>query len=167
MQARYFALLCSDQIRLPHNVRERISREKAWEESATMLSPRHTESIPSQAFFLDSMAREMGCLMSILELVIKPRLLVRHWFYPFNQACYRLVGPHSNYDVALKEIMSDKPSFVGQSQRILGLITLSILPRFVHPKNLLLPSGASNNQSREHFLRPRSASTPLTEVGDR
>src|SRR5262245_57806923 len=41
-----------------------MAREKAWETEMTSLSRRHTASIPSQAFFIDSIAREIGCLLS-------------------------------------------------------------------------------------------------------
>lgn len=80
MQARYFALLCSGKHRLPADVRQRIQREKAWEDEMVSLSPRHPETIPSQAMFIDGMAKEIGCLMPLSKLMRRPRLLVRHWF---------------------------------------------------------------------------------------
>jgi dimethylaniline monooxygenase (N-oxide forming) len=136
MQARYFALLCSRKLTLPSDLASVIQKEKAWEDRSTALSPRHTESIPAQAFFLDSMAKEIGCLMSVRELIMKPRLLVRHWFYPFNQACYRLVGPHAMQGAALLEMMSEEPGPAASNLGILFFASLSVLPRFWHPKNL-------------------------------
>jgi dimethylaniline monooxygenase (N-oxide forming) len=158
MQARYFALLCSDKLKLPSDLHAVIEKEKAWEERSTALSPRHTEAIPAQSFFLDSIAKEIGCLMSLWDLMMNPRLLVRHWFYPFNQACYRLVGPHAMHDAALKELMNDEPGPVGSSLGILFLAASSLLPRFMHPKNmdgLLLPGEPkppSRPSGRAHFL---------------
>jgi dimethylaniline monooxygenase (N-oxide forming) len=136
MQARYFALLCSNKLKLPSNLDQVIQKEKTWEERSTALSPKHTESIPAQALFLDSIAKEIGCLMSMKDLMLNPTLLVRHWFYPFNQACYRLVGPHAMPDAALKEIMSDEPGPMGSNAGILFLAASSMLPWFIHPKNM-------------------------------
>lgn len=134
MQARYFALCCSDKIQLPSDVRERIQKEKAWEETFSSLSPRHTESIPSQILFLDSIAKEIGCLTRTRDLVRSPKLLLRHWFYPFNQSVYRLVGPHCMPEEAKRELMSDKPGPLTGNPVVVMFSLLSLLPSRVHPK---------------------------------
>jgi len=135
MQARYFSLLCSGKLKLPANVKQVIEEEKAWEETFTAFSPQHTESIPSQVLYLDSIAKEIGCLMPISELIFKPELLVRQWFYSFNQSCYRLTGPHNMYDSAVKQIMSEEPPGRSSSMTLMCSV-LSMLPYFIHPKNL-------------------------------
>ena len=137
MQARYFALLCSGKHRLPADLAERIQREKQWEDEMVSLSPRHPETIPSQAMFIDGMAKEIGCLMPLSELMFRPRLLVRHWLYPFNQACYRLTGPHSDPESAEREMMSDSVGPGGVLSKAILLLPLLLLPRFVHPKYVL------------------------------
>jgi hypothetical protein len=137
MQARYFALLCSGKHRLPADVERRIAREKAWEDEMVALSPRHPETIPAQSMFIDGIAKEIGCLMPLSELMLRPRLLVRHWFYPFNQACYRLTGPHSDPESALREMMSDKVGPAGVYSKLIALLPLLLLPSFVHPKYVL------------------------------
>lgn len=134
MQARYFAQLCSGKIKLPENVGELIQKEKAWEDYWTSLSPRHTESIPSQILFLDSIAKEIGCLMPVSSLILNPRLFVRHWFYPMNQSCYRLIGPHNHYESALQQMMDEDPTPFS-ALTMLGMMSLSYLPGFLHPKN--------------------------------
>jgi hypothetical protein len=136
LQARYFALLCSGEHALPSDIRERIETEKAWEDKLVLLSPAHTETIPSQALFCDSIAKEIGCLMPMSQLVRHPSLLVRHWFYPFNQSCYRLVGPHSMRDAAMKEFLSNKAGPLSGSIPILAFSLLTVLPRSIHPKDL-------------------------------
>lgn len=135
MQARYFALLCSGKHQLPADLDTRIQREKAWEDEMVSLSLRHPETIPVQSMFLDGMAKEIGCLMPLSKLIFEPRLLVRHWFYPFNQACYRLVGPHADPEGARAEMMHDKPGPVGPIGLI--LLLLQFMPRFVHPKYVM------------------------------
>ncbi len=137
MQARYFALLCSGKHKLPADVEQRISREKAWEDEMVSLSPRHPETIPSQAMFIDGIAKEIGCLLPFSELARRPRLLVRHWFYPFNQACYRLTGPHSDPEGALREMMSDKDGPGGVFSRAILLLPMLLLPSFIHPHFIL------------------------------
>jgi hypothetical protein len=170
LQARYFALLCSDKLSLPADVRERIAREKAWEEACTALSPRHTESIPSQALFCDGIAKEIGCLMSVRELVARPRLFVRQWFYAFNQASYRLRGPHALGEAALRELLRDEPGPMGGGVPILLFSLLSMMPRFVHPKNISItipglprPPKTARDGGRRHFLSPRGA-RPIAPV---
>ena len=95
MQARYFALLCSGELKLPSDIEERITRDKEWEETFTEFSPRHVEAIPSQILFLDSIAKEIGCLPAARELLADPVLLAKLWCCSFNQASYRLTGRHS------------------------------------------------------------------------
>ncbi|MHA7653909.1 flavin-containing monooxygenase [Mycobacterium sp. ML4] len=108
MQARYFALLCSDKLQLPADVTDRITADKAWEEKWTELSPRHSEAIPSLPFFLDSIAKDIGCLPTCEQLTDEPDLLVKLWFYSFNQMCYRIVGPHSMRGDAKKSLMNEE-----------------------------------------------------------
>ena len=61
----------------------------------------------------ETMAKEIGCLMPLSKLIFRPRLLVRHWFYPYNQACCRL------------------------TVSAIRLLPLLFLPRSVHPKYVL------------------------------
>jgi len=134
MQARYFALLCSGKLQLPADVTMRIENEKKWEETWTEYSPRHFEAIPSQLFFCDSIAREIGCLPKVSELLEDPALFNKLWFHSFNQASYRLVGPHAMREEAYKEIMSEEvpardPVFIAM------MMTASVLPRELHPKD--------------------------------
>lgn len=137
MQARYLALLCSGKHRLPADVEERIEREKQWEDEMVARSPRHPETIPSQAMFIDGIAKEIGCLLPLSKLMWKPRLLIRHWFYPFNQACYRLTGPHSDEANAMRELMSDADGPGGLTSKSIFLLPMLLLPSFIHPKYVM------------------------------
>ncbi len=134
MQARYFALLCSRKIDLPADVVERIEREKEWEEWFTEYSPRHVEAIPSQVLFLDSIAKEIGCLPDTRELRADPLLLAKLWCSTFNQASYRLTGPHSMRNAARAAIM--KEELPAQSATFVALfLAMSTLPKSVRPTN--------------------------------
>ena len=134
MQARYFAQLCSGKVRLPADIRERIEREKAWEEKFTEYSPSHVESIPSQVLYLDSIAKEIGCLPDARELLADPMLLAKLWCCSFNQASYRLTGPHSMRDTARAEIMREE--LPARSATFVSLfLAMSSLPSDVHPRD--------------------------------
>lgn len=142
MQARYFALLCSGKLALPVDVRDRIREDKAWEEKWTELSARHFEAIPSQVLFLDSIAKEIGCLPSCKELVEEPELLLKLWFHSFNQSCYRLTGPHNMGEDAKELIMEDDlPG--GNLMFMFYLMGSSLLRPNMHPKDLLLNPNAA------------------------
>ncbi len=135
MQARYFAQLCSGKVSLPEDVSDRIEKEKEWEEKWMCLSPNHTESMPSQIMFLDSIAKEIGCHYPFYKLIAKPRLFVKLWFYSFNQSCYRLTGPYSNYKEAVEDILTEEVPLHDYGF-MLTMIALSFLPSSIHPKNL-------------------------------
>lgn len=135
MQARYFARVCSGKQRVPANLDELIGREKEWEEHWTVLSPRHTEAIPSQALFLDSLAREIGCLVPMRQMVLNPKLFVQLWFGSFNPACYRIVGPHNLGSSALADLYSEPVE--DQLDVAFRFSLLRLMPRRVHPKHLM------------------------------
>jgi hypothetical protein len=138
MQARYFALLCSRKVDLPADVRERIKREKEWEEKLTEYSPRHVEAIPSQVLYLDSIAKEIGCLPDTRELLADPVLLAKLWCCSFNQASYRLTGPHSMRNAARAAIMSEE--LPARSVSFVALfLAMSSLPGTVHPNDADVP----------------------------
>ncbi|SOJ52496.1 Phenylacetone monooxygenase [Mycobacterium simulans] len=137
MQARYFALLCSGKLELPSDVIDRIKADKAWEEKWTELSPRHSEAVPSLVLFLDSIAKDIGCMPTCEQLVDEPELLVKLWFHSFNQLCYRIVGPHSMRGDAKKSLMNEK--LPGDSLlSMFYFMASSLWPHHVRPKALPL-----------------------------
>jgi hypothetical protein len=156
MQARYFALLCSGKHQLPADVETRIEREKAWEDRTVARSPRRPETIPSRTLFVDAIAKEIGCLMPLSQLLLRPRLFVRHWFYPFNQACYRLTGPHSDPAYAEREMMYDRIGPLDMTISTIFLLPLQFLPRSVHPKYVLhrYPKKAPSKPLTVHWPKP-------------
>ncbi|MCF1495769.1 SidA/IucD/PvdA family monooxygenase [Agrobacterium vitis] len=135
MQARYFARGLSGKLSLPKNLDEAIKREKAWEDHWTALSPRHTESIPSQILYLDALAYELGCLVPMWKLLINPRLFVHLWFGSFNPSEYRIVGPHNRGAKALAEVLSEPVE--NRRQIAFRYSLLQMAPWFVHPKNMI------------------------------
>jgi hypothetical protein len=188
MQARYFAQLCSGKLRLPGDVRARIAKDKAWEERWTNLSPRHTEAIPAQALFMDSLAKEIGCLVSLPDLIRSPRLFLTQWYSAFNQASYRIVGPHSLREEALAELESQGPYPFANALMLLYLMVTSILPSFVRVKHTTsrlgtppgYPAPPKTGERRQHFLsttrargsatskaRTKSSDNGVSNVGSR
>lgn len=135
MQARYFARVCSGKQRLPANIDEIIGREKEWEEHWTALSPRHTESIPSQVLYLDALAREIGCLIPMRKMIFNPKLFSQLWFGSFNPACYRVVGPHNRGTAALDDLFSEP--IENRKEMAFRMPLMQLLPSAVHPKNMI------------------------------
>jgi cation diffusion facilitator CzcD-associated flavoprotein CzcO len=135
MQARYFARVCSSKLQLPDNLHEVIAREKEWEEHWTALSPRHTESIPSQVMYLDALAREIGCLVPMSKMLFNPKLFIQLWFGSFNQSGYRIVGPHNLGRAALADLYSEPV----ENRRDMALrhVVLQLTPPSFHPKHLM------------------------------
>jgi thioredoxin reductase len=135
MQARYFARVCSGKQPLPANLDEVIGREKEWEERWTALSPRHTESIPSQILYLDALAREIGCLVPMRKMILNPKLFIQLWFGSFNPSGYRIVGPHNRGCAALADLYSELVD--NRLEMAFRHSVLQLLPSSIHPKHLL------------------------------
>lgn len=135
MQARYFARVCSGEQQLPGNIDEVIGRENEWEEHWTALSPRHTESIPSQLLYLDALAREIGCLAPMHKMIFNPKLFSQLWFGSFNPACYRVVGPHNRGSDALADLYSEP--IENRKEMAFRMPLMQLLPSSVHPKNMI------------------------------
>jgi dimethylaniline monooxygenase (N-oxide forming) len=136
MQARYFALLCNKKRILPADVKRLTAEEKQWEEGMTRYSSGHYDAIPSQILFLDSLAREIGCLPTCQEISDHPELMVKMWFHSFNQACYRLTGPHSMRDQAVASILAE-PLPAGRLTSLFTFISTSLLPPGTWPTDYL------------------------------
>lgn len=133
MQARYFARVLSGRLHPPGELGEVIRREKAWEEHWTALSPTHTEAIPSNVLYLDALAREVGCLLPMRQLILNPKLFIQLWFGSFNPSCYRVIGPHNLGAAALADLYSEP---VADRIGMARLTALRLLPASVHPKHL-------------------------------
>ena len=135
MQARYSARLCSGTQPLPDNLDEVIAREKEWEEHWTALSPRQTESIPSQVMYLDALAREIGCLVPMRRMLLNPKLFIQLWFGSFNPSGYRIVGPHNLGRTAMADLYSEP--VMNRRDMALRHVILQLTPPFFHPKHLM------------------------------
>lgn len=135
MQARYFAQLCSNKLKLPNDIHERIQKEKEWEDKSMRLSPTHDESLPSKILFIDSIAKEIGCDIPFHKLIFRPKLMFKVWFCSFNQSSLRLMGEHNRYDEALEELMNERLP-MDKTRFTRRLIFLSMMPSSIHPENL-------------------------------
>lgn len=98
MQSRLFAAAHSGRIQLPSDLHARIAKDKAYEDNMVCFSPNSIEAVPSTVQLMDSMAQLVGCLPSRMTLLMRPYLFCKMMFGEFNQASYRLVGPHSTID---------------------------------------------------------------------
>ncbi|WP_445168164.1 flavin-containing monooxygenase [Mycolicibacterium sp. Dal123E01] len=135
MQARYFAQVCSGKLQVADNLGQLIERDKEWEEHWTALSPNQTESIPSQVMYLDSLAREIGCLVPMSKMLFNPRLFIQLWFGSFNQSSYRIVGPHNLGRAALDDLYSE--AVENRRDMAFRHALLQLTPSFVHQKHMM------------------------------
>lgn len=133
MQARYFALVLSGKLSPPADLERVIAEEKDWEEYWTALSPRHTESHPSQVMYLDALAHEIGALPSMRSLMLNPKLFLQVWFGSLNPSAYRLAGPHALGESALADLYSEPVEHRWFMCRQMSL--LRFLPASVHPRD--------------------------------
>ncbi|CAF1568665.1 unnamed protein product, partial [Didymodactylos carnosus] len=111
MQARWYALLCSNKLTLP-------DKETMIEQSKTyvkyiewQLTPYRTNRIVNLTDFViysDDLARTIGCRPHLVKMFFSdPSLWLKCMCGPIMNAQYRLVGPHSKSDQArqiIKEV---------------------------------------------------------------
>lgn len=159
MQARYFARVLSGRQQLPTDLGRVISREKAWEEHWTALSPSHTEAIPSNVLYLDALAREIGCLIPMRKMLVNPKLFLQLWFGSFNPSCYRVVGPHNLGAVALADLYSEP---VGDRIGMARLTALRLMPASVHPRHLFGAPGRARLDDHHLGAAPAGTGTVAT-----
>jgi len=92
------------------------------------------ESIPSQVLYLDSIAKEIGCLPDTRELLADPLLLAKLWCCSFSQASYRLTGAHNMRNAARAAIMREE--LPARSATFVALfLAMSSLSSSDHPKD--------------------------------
>lgn len=131
--ARYYALLCSGERRLPRDWRERAATEETMEESQLYLSAGRVRSLVMYGDFVESMAAHIGCAPNLLRVLFtNPRLWLHMFYGPFTSAQFRLRGPGATPDLAEKVIVggpipSPVPFCIAQSVcAVLGWVLGSV-----------------------------------------
>jgi dimethylaniline monooxygenase (N-oxide forming) len=107
MQARYFALLCSNKRALPskEKLQELLQRENTAEE-ATFAHAQSVQTLVPYMAYMDAMARLIGCKPNPLRLLTRPVLLYKYWCASLVNIQYRLQGPHADPESARRMIRS-------------------------------------------------------------
>lgn len=132
MQARWFALLCSNKAQLPADevMTDRSRTYVRYIER--MLTPYRTDRMPNLTDFIsysDDLARQIGCRpdLGVRTLLSEPRLWLRCMLGPICNAQYRLTGPHKQPEEArrvLRTLKWDPSVVVAMEFAILCLATL-------------------------------------------
>jgi cation diffusion facilitator CzcD-associated flavoprotein CzcO len=107
MQSRFFALLCSGKRSLPPTD-ELVSRIKAdadYEDELMSGSPR-IRTLVHYTQYMDAMAELIGCKPNLEDYLDEPEFLYKLLFGSNIGACYRLRGPHADFEAAKGLIMS-------------------------------------------------------------
>jgi dimethylaniline monooxygenase (N-oxide forming) len=113
MQARWFALLCSDKLQLPDTM-IMTNRIRTYVRYITQLfTPFRTKRITTLTDFLsfsDDMARDIGCRpnLDLIMLLRDPHLWLRCMIGPISNIQYRLSGPHANPEQARRRLLAIK-----------------------------------------------------------
>jgi dimethylaniline monooxygenase (N-oxide forming) len=100
MQARWFALLCSNKTRLPDAETMTTLTQIYVRYIENMLTKYRTDRITNLTDFIvysDDLARQIGCRPDLGHrmLLSEPRLWLRCMLGPMCNAQYRLTGPHA------------------------------------------------------------------------
>jgi dimethylaniline monooxygenase (N-oxide forming) len=113
MQARWFALLCSNKLQLPDTM-IMINRIRSYVRYITHLfTPFRTNRITTLTDFLsfsDDMARDIGCRpnLGLTMLLHDPHQWLRCMIGPISNVQYRLCGPHANPEQARHRLLITK-----------------------------------------------------------
>ena len=109
LQARYFALLCSEEKKLPDHpdlIKQIKIEKQVWEEKFS-ITP-HISSLVNYAHFAEDLARCIGC-----EFKVDPKkekdLFMKCWSGPLWGIQYRLRGPGSRPEKARQILLEKTP----------------------------------------------------------
>jgi dimethylaniline monooxygenase (N-oxide forming) len=113
MQARWFALLCSNKIQLPDSttmVDQIHTYVRYIEYLFTSYRTNRISNLTDFISFSDDMARAIGCRPSfgLKMLLTDPRLWIRCMLGPISNAQYRLCGPHKQTEEARRVLLTLK-----------------------------------------------------------
>ena len=107
MIARYFALLCSGERRLPADWAARAQRDQQMEEGLLHLSAGRVRSLVMYGDYIESMAAHVGCAPGLVRyLFTRPRMWLHLLYGPMVGAQYRLQGPGACPELAEAVVMS-------------------------------------------------------------
>ena len=95
MVSRYFAALQSGRCELPADLEAKIATHKKYENTAYELSPDIKSLIVSQPQFFDSIAKDIGCMITTWKYLHDPKFLYQLWNGPFLPQLYRIEGPNA------------------------------------------------------------------------
>ncbi len=123
MQSRLFALFCSGKRQLPEQdeLRSAIAKDRKAEEQSFFVR-KDLSTLCVYTTYMESVAELVGCRPRLRDFLLEPRLAYRLLCGSNIALTYRLVGPHSNPELARRAIMSLP---LGFSKR--ALVTLGIL----------------------------------------
>ncbi|CAF1237247.1 unnamed protein product [Adineta steineri] len=112
LQARYFALLCSNKLKLPNksDMNKQITKYvKYLEWQLTPYRVNRLTNLTDYLIYTDDLARIIGCRPNFTKIFFtEPKLWMKLMFGPLLNAQYRLVGPHAKPKQAKEIILKAK-----------------------------------------------------------
>ena len=140
LQARYFALLCSDKKQMPrHEIqRKTISQHAKHWENEYSITPKAT-GLVNYCHYMDLIAEKVGCLPNKPSFLDDPVLRIKLDYNPIFCAQYRLNGPHAKPEASKRFLKSFPNTF--SWKWIAYLIASRAILKF------------ANNDKRTHLLK--------------
>jgi hypothetical protein len=109
LQARYFAMLCSNKRRVCTTELVATIESDARKEDAYFYVQRNMPSLIVQADYRKWMAKEIGCWPTVTFWMRHPRLWRKYYFTATNAFLFRLVGPGRMVEQASDILMRQTP----------------------------------------------------------
>ena len=107
MVARYFALICSGERRLPDDWKQRAQADEEMESNLLRLSASRVRSLVMYGEFVESMAAHIGCAPTLVRVFFtNPRLWLHLMYGPFCGAQFRLTGPGASPALAEQVVVN-------------------------------------------------------------
>lgn len=105
LQARYFALLCSNRRELPHDLEARTRAESAAEADMLQGDPA-VRTLVQYPYFAEDMARLIGCSPRLSTQLRDPALAYKLFYGSMLSYRFRLDGPHARPELAKRVLKS-------------------------------------------------------------
>lgn len=147
LQARYFALLCSNRRRLPEDLEARTVEENRAEERMIQ-GDASIKTLVQYPYYSDDMAALIGCRPSRRTLLKDPALAYKLYFGSKLPLRYRLDGPHARPEMAKRVIKALSVAETAKGHVQLGVLASRRLYELAARARVLI----------EEFERRRSGS---------
>jgi hypothetical protein len=123
LQARYFALLCSNRRRLPDDL-ERVTLEENAAEAEMLKGDANLKTLVQYPYFSESMAELIGCKPRLRTQLTDPLLAYKLFFGSKLSYRFRLDGPHGRPNLSKRVLKRLRVADTVKGQAKVGLLNI-------------------------------------------